>query len=257
LLAGVIALINLRKGPLYWYIFSCLLLISIAAIPYTGWLLGYFVSSRLISRSSWFSPLGMGAVLILKVAISWLKKQHLAERVNSIRLVKNFSGSVTGVVACIVFISPILGYHFLPRVPAYFEDLVHNKQLAQVGTYIDENTDNLVTAIALDYWDTQLLPGVSTHTRLISFREEKEYNGFNLSLTMEEINKRIYVSNVIRSLEKDISDEDRCANIKEYEVRFVVAQFDAVEIYEDKLSLCDIVFERVFETQNLILLELQ
>ena len=257
LLAGVTALINLRKGPLYWYIFSCVLLITIAAVPYTGWLLGFFVSSRLISRSSWFSPLGMGAVLILKVVISWLKNQHLVERVNTIHLVKNFLRSATGLVACVVFISPILGYHFLTRVPAYFEDLAHNSQLAQVGTYIDENTNNLVMVIALDYWDTQLLPGVSAHARLISFREEKAYNGFNLSLAAEEINERIYVSNTIRSLEKDASDEERCANIKEYDVRFVVAQFDAVEIYEDKLSLCDIVFERVFETQNLILLEFQ
>ena len=44
LLAGVIALINVKKGPLYWYIFSCVLLITIATIPYTGWLLGFFVS---------------------------------------------------------------------------------------------------------------------------------------------------------------------------------------------------------------------
>lgn len=257
LLAGVIALINLRKGPLYWYILSCVLLIGFATIPYTGWILGYFVSARLISRAAWFSPMGLGGALLLVVIRNWLKSSNILARMKPCLLSRSLSGTGLGLIACTVFISPVLVYHFLPRIPAYFEVLDHNKQLSQVGAYIDQNTTGPVTAIALDYWDTQLLPGVSAHTMLISFREETEYNGFNYFLSIDEIRQRIYASNVIRSLENNVLDDERCGYIKKFGVRFVVAQNDTVETFKSKLRKCNFVIEDISRTKNLILLELK
>jgi len=177
LLAGGVALLNLQKGPLYWYVFSCILLIAFATLPYTGWLLGYFVSARLISRASWFSPLGIGSVLVLAVAKNWWDGRGKLVRLQQFgRFSKILSGTMIGLISCVVFISPILMSQILPRIPKFFEVLYHNKQLAQVGTYITQNTTGSVVAIALDPWDTQLLPGVSSHVSLISFREEKYDN---------------------------------------------------------------------------------
>ena len=167
------------------------------------------------------------------------------------------NGTIVGLFTCLAFVSPMLVYNILPRVPNYFEKLEHNKQLAQVGSFIDQNTIVQATVIALDYWDTQLLPGVSAHSVLISFREEKDYNGFNDSLSIDVIRERIYASNVIRSLEKEVSDKERCAYIKKFDVRFVLAQPDTVEAYGDKLKKCDLVFENIYKTMNLILIGLK
>jgi hypothetical protein len=141
-------------------------------------------------------------------------------------------------------------------VPFYFSLLEKNKQLAEVGTFIDKNSTDPVMAIALDYGDTQLLPGISAHSRLISFREEKEYNGFNFFLKPDEIYERIYASNVIRSLEQETSGAERCDLIKSYKLKFVLAQPKDSELFEKELSGCDMQASIVFRTKDLNLLAL-
>lgn len=257
ILAGILAFVNIRKGPLYWYILSCVLLVFFVTLPYTGWLFGYFVSARLISRASWFSPLGLGTVLVLISLRNWFEKQHTLGKIKSFHRRMRLDGTVVGLVACFVFVSPILGSRILPRVPFYFERLNHNKQLAQIGAYIDQHTTKQTTAIALDYWDTQLLPGVSAHTELVSFREEKEYNGFNYFLSVDEIHKRIYASNIIRSLEQDVSAEEQCTLLREFNMRFIVAPSQVVETYSNKFGKCNIVLKDAFRTRDLTLLEIK
>ncbi len=48
LLCGLWALRKLKQGPVHWYVLSCVLLVLFATVPYTGWILGYFASARLI-----------------------------------------------------------------------------------------------------------------------------------------------------------------------------------------------------------------
>ena len=115
----------------------------------------------------------------------------------------------------------------------------------------------MVTSIALDYWDTQLLPGVSAHTYLISFREETEYNGFNNSLSISEIRERINASNAIQSPGNVDFSGDRCLLIREYNVRFIVAQHDNVGQYKNVISKCEFVVEDVLSTKDLTLLKIK
>ena len=81
----------------------------------------------------------------------------------------------------------MLAGNILFQAQSFFEIHNHYLQLSQVGAYIDDATDDMVTSIALDYYDNQLLPGVSAHTNLISFREETEYNGLNNVFSVDEI----------------------------------------------------------------------
>jgi len=256
LLAGGVALLNLKSGPLYWYISSCMLLIAVATVPYTGWILGYFVSARLISRASWFSPLGIGSVIILQLGRNWLKTRGMFPRITTNIPNGNLLWVTTGLMACFIFVSPLLFYHFLPRVPAYFEVLKHNKQLAQIGAYIDQNTSKSVTVVSLDYQDMQLLPGVSANTKLISFREEKPYNGFNGTLSLDEIKKRTDASNAIISLDQNVSFDERCASIKKYNVRYVLAQINTVDTFYRLIEKCNTKVQIELETDNLVLLSL-
>ncbi len=258
LTAGLLAFVNLKKGPLYWYIVVCVTLIGFAAIPYTGWILGYFSNARLISRTSWFSPLGLAGALVFPLVIDWFKTIPLVKRIRKKYAYQIINEKLFGLALCFIFICPMLFIGFIPRVPYYFKILNHNRQLAHIGAYIDRMTDASVTAIAVDYADTQILPGISAHTYLISFREEKPDNGHNQFLTTDEIHERIRASNIIRELENfGESSAEKCELIKEYEVRYVVADIKDADPYIKTIGSCGVVGEKVYQTMDLVLMELK
>lgn len=254
LCAWALSIFRLKRGPLFWYVFVSSSLILIATIPYTGWILGYFVGARLVSRAAWFMPLGLGGLIILYFIAEKIESMRMLQSVRKSNFYRMLNGFSLWFLLSLVFISPLVLFGSLSRIPEYFEFLQHNIELARVGDYIDRHSEDPVTAIALDYTDTQLLPGVSAKTRLISFREEMDYNGFNNFMTLEEIHQRIRASNAIRSLEEGIPVETRCELIADYEVRFVVAAAEDFGTYTDIIRNCGDV-EIVFATRNLVLME--
>src|SRR6185436_11263099 len=47
------------------FIAASSLLVMLCAIPYTGWLMGYFVSARMLWRSPWLFPIGLVGVNLM------------------------------------------------------------------------------------------------------------------------------------------------------------------------------------------------
>jgi hypothetical protein len=151
----------------------------------------------------------------------------------------------------------MLVFNIFPRTPYYFSTLEKNKQLAEVGTYIDKNSTQPVTTIALNYWDMQFLPGVSAQTRLISFREEKEYNPHNYFFSIDEIHERIYVSNTIRSLDNNVSADERCSLLEQFGVKYVLTDSENVYNFKNIINKCKFEMFTAFETEQFILLEIK
>ena len=257
LFGGFLALRKLKESPLYWYILSCVLLVLFATIPYTGWILGYFISAILIYRVSWFSPLGLASVVVLSSIADWRKFSSIAADTKKTHNYKQPGRIAILSLICFMFVIPILFYGIFPSVPNYFSLLDRHKQLARIGAYVDQVSADPVTIIALGYRDTQLLPGISAHATLISFREETEYNGHNFFLTIDEIRERINASNVIRSLDSTISLEARCYSLEKFDVKFIVAQSENVERYKGIIDKCDRDIEIVFTTKDLALFEIK
>ena len=133
--------------------------------------------------------------------------------------------------------------------------LDHYKQLTQVGAYIDQNSTASVTSIALDYQDTQLLPGVSARTRLISFREEKPYNPHNRSLDLNEINERIDASNAIQLFDHSITNGNLCNALKKFKVKYVIADNSNQDLFVASVLKCGGAINVVYNTDDLVLLE--
>lgn len=254
-LGGFIALKRVKQGSLYWYVLSSSLLVFFALLPYTGWILGYFVSARLLSRISWFSPVGLAGVLILKSIIDWFETSVATDRRRP--TIAERRGVLWGLIFSFVFVSPFLIFSVSQRLPLYFGRLEQNKQLAEIGAFIDRTTSAPIIVIALDYRNVQLLPAVSAHANLISFREELEYNGHNNFLPLDEIRERIYASNAIRSLDRTVSPEEKCSLIREYDVRFILAQAKDVGLFESTLTPCSSTIQAVYRTKELVLLEIR
>jgi len=247
LLTLTVSFIQLRNGKLYWYVFASALLVLLVAIPYTGWIFGYFTDARLIYRASWFAPLGLGSVIILQSVSSRVKNLKLSSKRNNLIL-----------LFCFLFILPVFAFMNLPRIPKFFELLERNIQLAKIGSEIDSLSENQVVSIGLDYVDTMLLPGVSAKAMLISFREEKLDNGHNHYLTEAEIEERIYASDTIRSLATDEKiNQERCAFINKYNVEFVVADNANADLYLQLIRNCGMAAEKKYQTKDKSLLQIQ
>ncbi len=255
ILGLLFALGNIKKGRLNLYVFSSGLLILLATVPYTGWLVGYIVSARMLSRASWFLPLGFSAVLLLSTQNDWFKKLNWFQNPISLWKEKGGSTSFWGIVICLLFVSPILLITIIPNIPSYFDNLNYYKQLSDIGAYIDENTEAPVMAIGLEYLDTQFLPGVSTNVRLISFREQN-VNPQGFFMSADEIDERINASKVIRSTDQTYPAEESCFWMEKYNLQFVLAQQEKAQNFVNHAGNCMDSIDRVYETEDLVLLEI-
>lgn len=257
LFGGILALRKLKDSPLSWYILSSVSLVLFATIPYTGWILGYFISAILIYRVSWFSPLGLASVVILSSIAHWRKFPSTAAVTKRTYHYKQPDRIAMLSLVCFMFVIPILFYGTFPSVPNYFALLDRHKQLARIGAYADQVSTDPVTIIALGYRDTQLLPGISSHATLISFREETDLNGHNFFLTTDEIRERVHASNIIRSMDSTVSLESRCYSLEKFDVKFIVVQSENVERYKRIIDKCDRNIAIVFTTRDLALFEIK
>lgn len=255
LLAGGLAALNLKKGPLCWYVLSSVLLVYLAALPYTGWLIGYFVSARMMARAGWYSPLGMGAAFIASLLWERFKPRPLEEKRGGRAGLFERLGRDSA--AWLIVIAPAIVLNLLGRAPDYFARLDHYWQLTQIGAYVDQHTSQAATVIALNYEDILLLPSVMAHVNLISFREELPYNGHNNFMSLDEIQARIEASNAIRSLDAGVPPEDRCRWIRQYQVRFVVSPLQKAEEYAGLVGLCGVEARPVVQSGGLTLLEMK
>ena len=258
IIGGIIAIANFKKEILHWYVIVCLALVAIAAIPYTGWILGYIISGRMLSRVSWLSPLGLSGIMVLTFAAELFNKNsgrgNFSQKTLSSESYVSSDiarGMLVGLTVIVIMMATVMPF----RAPFYFEILEHNRQLTEVGAYIDAHSVNPVTAIALDYLDTQMLPSVSSHTSLISFREEQTVSPHNNFMSVEDIYERMNDSNAIRSLQSSIPVDQRCFLLDKYNVRYVLATPDIADSFVGLVSSCGTSTSKVFATRDLILLQ--
>jgi hypothetical protein len=148
----------------------------------------------------------------------------------------------------------VVAFRTITHFSKYFELLDHNSQLAKVGAYIDQHSTEPVISIGVDAMDSQLLPGVSAHTRVLSYREEKLDNGHNFFLTEEEILERKRASNIIRMVEKYGTVEERCSLIQNYDVKFVIVPREKLGNYKQAIGSCEFQVTDAFSTGDLVLL---
>lgn len=256
LFALILTLKKLKEGPLYWYVITCILLVAFAAIPYTGWILGYFISARMLSRVSWFLPLGLAGALVISLILEKAPRRLFYRPGSPLEFSDERSDEFVKSIVTALTIAGILTFSVLLfDASNYFNTLDHNSQLAKVGSFIDQNTDGTTTVIALDYADTQMLPSVSANASLISFREENDYNPHNYFMTLYEIHERMDASNTIRSLDTSIPVDRRCALVNQYNVKYVLAGTDTAELFANLTSACGVNFSVAYKTKDIILLK--
>ena len=223
------SLFNWKRNTIAPFITAASLLILLSAIPYTGWLVGYFVSARLLIRSSWMLPVGLIGVVLFDEALKYTlhKSSFDVQARISVRQV------ALGVILTISLVS--IGYFYGLRIqsggwtPLTESKLVgYTDTLATfvtLGNYIENNISSPSIFIAptglMNY-----LPGLSSKSKVVSFRGP-QFSRYPISI--EKIH-------LIFSPKGTISIGERKRFLRRYHIQYILVRDSALKDYYAQYS---------------------
>ncbi|MBN1668554.1 MAG: hypothetical protein JW862_15775 [Anaerolineales bacterium] len=249
LIAGLIGFYKIKNGLLYAYLAITISLIFLAMIPYTAWIMGVIVSVRMLYRISWFAPLGLGVIVILKTGAKIIKNQIRPDS-KSATLFRRLSTHIPiwGFAFLVILSlgSPIM-IDVIRSIPRLDDQLSFHRQLGQLGDYLSNHNPEPVKVITLNGTDNYL-PGISASAKPVVFREGKDY-----MFTPEERAERIKDVQILQSLDVGISWEIRQALLEKYEIQYIVADQQQVAAYQETMNNASQSLPIVFQTDDFVL----
>ena len=262
IIAGLIGLAKIKQGNMYLYILLSVTLILLSLIPYTGRFLGYLVSARMLFRASWFAPLGLGVVAVLKVCSDFIASSisHMSKDPNYRWLQKSLTGIYSRLPMwgftffVVVGLASPSTWRVIDHAPILIPEWRFHRQLAEVGDYISKNNSKEVTVITLNDTDNYL-PGISAKAIPVSFREEGDDFVIKYFFTSRELEERRYESDIVQSLNPFIPVCDRLAIIKKYQVKYILADTWQADQFMNIMNHNEKLIEPVFKTNDFILFE--
>jgi hypothetical protein len=162
--------INQPSNAIPAFILSSSTLILLSAIPYTGWLVGYFVSARMLWRAPWLFPVGLvGSVLIMNMINMILPKKTIKAR--QVITARNAT-LVVALVICIILI--VRSFSYQSQTRSFSRTELHDyrvmlEELAATGNYIETNIEQPSIFLASDE-TMNYLPGLSSKSKVVFFR---------------------------------------------------------------------------------------
>jgi hypothetical protein len=215
------SLFNLKKKRIAPFIAATSLLVLLCGIPYTGWLVGYFVSAGMLWRSPWLLPMGLIGVTLfreaLKLVINKVSFAHTADSISGWSIL-----SLTSLV-CILLITHFSIPKYEPTssplsgLNSYRNELA---RLAALGNYLENNIEQPSVFVAplevMNY-----LPGLSSKAKVVFFRTD----AFTAhSVDMEEIGS-------ILSQDVSIPVNQRMNILRNYRINYILSEDDALREY--------------------------
>jgi uncharacterized protein DUF6077 len=157
------------KRPAAPFIVASALLVLLCAVPYTGWLVGYFVTARMLWRSPWLFPIGLvGVTLVLGGFNAISSKLASASRREAFTQRASFASIL---VVCILLISYSMYHYHTPwrALRSLHEYRVRLEEKAALGDYLEASIEQpsvfLATFSMMNY-----LPGLSSKAKVVFFR---------------------------------------------------------------------------------------
>ncbi|NJN70887.1 MAG: hypothetical protein HC801_11865 [Nitrospira sp.] len=226
-----------KKNDLAPFITASALLVLLCAIPYTGWLVGYFVAARMLLRSTWLFPIGLaGMVLITELLGSIPTKSSTSER-----FVHTIQRSLQGFILllCTILIVHFTTHHYAPRWQEFTKLSEYKTQLEEftsLARHIDRNISEPSIFLASSIDLTNYLPGLSSKAKVVYFR--------HISFTPYSIDsKKAFKKDLknVFSVSESVSLQKRLRILQKYEVQYVLLdRLSQVKYYNDYPDLFDI-----------------
>jgi hypothetical protein len=211
------SLFNLKRNAAAPFTAAASLLVLLSAIPYTGWLLGYFVSARMLWRTPWLLPIGLISFFLLRELSSAAGKYISTHP--QFRIKPKDVLHLLVPVACLILMTGLSEfiYQYQGLQKGYLEDYRdHLRMLAELGYYIDSHVDEPARFVArpglMPY-----LPGLSAKAKVVVFRL-KEWAPYPID--ENEISSLI-------SRDPSISMEQRIQILEKYNIQYILGE-DAI-----------------------------
>jgi hypothetical protein len=161
------SLFNLQKKEIAPFIAASSLLVLVCGIPYTGWLMGYLVTVRMLWRAPWVMPIGLAAyVLFYEIALFVRKRFNLGvEPPNQIRILNS------SVILCCIGAVCFFFSFSMTRWNAQASDSLRKRLegWADLGNYLEDNIKQPSRFVAPTRDLMNRLPGLSSKSKTAYF----------------------------------------------------------------------------------------
>jgi hypothetical protein len=210
------SLFRLRDNELARMIFAASFLVAFSMIPYTGWILGFFISARMLWRTLWMYPAGLAIIVLVIEGIrlllkwkripNWLTEERIGHALSLALMI--------GVIfipidwrASKASLASLKGYQFLLQARAaagaYFENLPHD-----------------VRVLGIDPLDTAV-PGLSSKSKAVVFRPDSPHS-YSYFLDFDQ--QAVLVADIQTIMDINTPRAERLRLLEQYDVDYLIMQ---------------------------------
>ena len=207
--------INFRKSLSARFILGNMFLLAMAGIPYTGWLLGYIVTPRMLWRVPWLYPFGIGIVFVFHQTISiFTSLKNKKSFVPFFRSDKLALFLLCG-LSLVTIILVIPGW--LKTFTSYRIELSEIKQLLTVGEVLEQSIPEDSIGAAPEPYNS-VLPGLVSHWNVISYRGGAPISINYFLTTNEKLIRKRAINDLFSA---DVSSQRKLKLLRQYKVSYV------------------------------------
>jgi hypothetical protein len=252
--ATIFSIQQLRQNNIAQYIFSSFILCTIAGLPLTGWIIGYFLSPWMLERATWLFPYGLSAVFfLLTIRDKTVAGRHINALMLQLERKTTFFGLplITITVFSSALILLFMREQGLPNFALFESKSQRYQNLARAGQFLDHQIP--VQAIVIGSDDlNDLIPGISWKAKLTTFRTSNPANMpfYSVDIIKERISDKQMI------LSRRESTEVRLHLLKKYNVRFLVLRRSDYDLFKNLVSTQPSLFE-ITEIDRYIIIEIR
>ena len=230
ILAAIFALGQAGKNTSAQFLLACFLLGILAWFPFSGWIIGYFLSAYMLERAVWLFPFGLSVIYTITFITDHINSKKPFKTFPRVSISPNWLLMAVTTFAIGIF-SLYIHENDLPDFEKFIAKSQRYQDLAAAGQELDRQiSDHAFVAGSPQLND--LIPGVSSKSKLITFRISQASHMQYFSNAQRE--ERISDTNKIFS--KSLSPEEKMLLIEKYDIRFLFLQSFDLRLFEDLIA---------------------
>lgn len=234
-LGSLWSLFNLRKNAVAPFTAATSSLVLLCAVPYTGWLVGYFVTARMLWRSPWMLPIGLiGMVLVVDLIKVALRKTLIDAQAQTFSERATFGLILALCFSILAHFSYKASWVPITQLVSYRDNLT---KLSTLGSYLENKNEKPAKFIASSKTVPMMkyLPGLSSKAKVILFRTSRYTSGF--------IHDSIYYRKIkpVLSSSTTVSLQRRINILRNNDIQYILVEERSIkDYYANRPDLFDI-----------------
>lgn len=230
-LAAIFAMKKAGKQASARFILSCFLLGVLAWFPISGWIIGYFLSAWMLERALWLFPFGLSAVYALS-GIRDLVKARLPDKgeMDASPSSSNWS-LLTIAILTLFFFLLYMRENNLPDLEKFSTKSQRYRGLAVAGQELNRLISDQAYVVGSPNLN-DLIPGVSSKSKLITFRISQSSNMSHIS----DAQRQERIADIQRLFSQAPAPQDKMDLIEKYDIQFLLLQSFDLRLFEDLIT---------------------